>query len=68
MKKKLEPGEFALLFMISKDGVDNLKLVAKDKAGMTKGKTIYEIIQPHLHSIENEISELNQWTERVANG
>ena len=61
MKKKLNSGEFALILLISVNGITNLKLIAPDREGMDKGKMLHKILEPFLYQIENEIEKRNRW-------
>lgn len=66
MERKLKLGEFALMLTIMGTGIEDTKVIAKDKIGMAKGKAVYELLQPHINRIENELENLEHFLNEVS--
>ena len=58
MKRKLIPGDFALQILILKNGISDFKLIAPDKKGMAKAKTLSKTLMPFLFQIDDEVEKM----------
>jgi hypothetical protein len=52
MKKKLRPGEFAVGIFITVEGINDLRVIAKDKDGMNKAKRVLKVLSPSLKKLD----------------
>jgi hypothetical protein len=60
MKRKIDPGDFAVALFITERGVLDFKVLSPDKRGFERSRRVCKLLMRHVNEIDMELELLRE--------